>query len=85
MAKAVLEVNVIPMLNSRTSIRTSYTQKLHADINAPHCNTAATTIPQQPTSVLVSERRNLTDKAAATPIASALTPKHKLNANAENP
>ena len=29
MAKAVLEVNVIPMLNSRTSIRASYTQKLH--------------------------------------------------------
>lgn len=83
-AKAVLDVNVMPMLNSSTSISASYTQKLHSDISAQHCNTAATTIPQQPASVQLSERRNLTDKAAATPIARALTPKHKLNANAEN-
>ena len=84
-ARAVLDVNVMPMLNSRTSMRASYTQKLQSDISAKHCSTEAITIPQQPASVLLSERRNFTDSAAATPIARALMPKNRLKVNAEKP
>lgn len=84
-ARAVLDVNVMPMLNSRTSMRASYTQKLQSDISAKHCSTEAITIPQQPASVLLSERRNFTDSAAAIPIARALMPKNRLKVNAEKP
>lgn len=85
MANAVLEVNVIPMQKSRTSIRTSYIQKLHPDIRAMHSRTERTVMPQHPAKVLLSGRWNLTDKAAAIPIDKALAAKQMLKANAEKP
>lgn len=85
MANAVLEVKVIPMQNNRANINVSYTQKLHPDIKAIHRRTERIVMPQQPAKVLLSGRWNLTDKAAATPIANALTAKQTLKANAEKP
>ena len=85
MANAVLEVKVIPMQNNRANINASYIQKLHPDIRAIHRRTERTVMPQQPAKVLLSGRWNLTDKAAAMPMASALTAKQTLKAKAENP
>ena len=36
MARAVLEVNVMPILNSSSNIKTSYNQKLQPDMSATH-------------------------------------------------
>lgn len=82
-AKAVVEVKVSPIMNRSAIKSSSYSQKLHPDIKAAHSHTATATIPVQPASVQLSGRRNLTDKAAPTPIVTALTAKQKLNVSAE--
>ena len=84
-ANVVVDVKVSPIINNKTSRSASYIQKLHPVISAVHSPSAATAMPTQPINVLLTGRLNFTDVAAATPIATALTAKQKLNTNGEYP
>ena len=85
MAKVVEEVKVSPIIKSNANISNSYVQKLQPLYKAPIRQSDKHNIPTQPISVPFSVRRNFTERAAATPIATAFTAKQTLKANGENP
>ena len=84
-AKVVDDVKVSPIMNSKANINNSYVQKAHSLYKATIMQTDSTNIPIQPVSVPFSVRRNFTDMAAATPIATELTAKQTLKAKGEKP
>ena len=84
-AKVVDDVKVSPIMNSKANISNSYAQKPHPLYKATITQTDSANMPMQPMSVPFSDRRNFTDMAAATPIATAFTAKQILKAKGENP
>jgi len=84
-AKAVVEVKEKPIMKSRAISNPSYIQKLQFRFMAIHTIAERISIPMLLANVLFSGWRNLTDKPAANPIATALAAKQMLNPKAENP
>lgn len=84
-AMTVVDVKVSPIMKSRTNRRDSYTQKSQPRYKAINSQIESATIPTHPLIVLYSGLRNLTESAAAMPIAIAFTPKQMLNIKGEYP
>ena len=85
MASVVDEVKVRPSMKMTASSNSSYTQKLHSSHRANSSNAENINIPRLPMNVPLSVLWNLTDDAAAMPMASELTPNTMLNIIGEKP